>query len=446
VERSRLAALEADHRRLTAFLRPIVSAGIAAVEPGQLILQALDEQTKATLRAARTVSVVAAGKASATMWRSFLQHADVTVREAIVSAPGEPGCLPGPAIHFRASHPVPDDRSVAAGLAALDLAARVPEDGVLVVLLSGGASALLAAPAPGLTMGDKGAVTRLLLSRGCAIDGLNCVRRHLSRLKGGRLAACCRGHVFTLAISDVCVPVDDDPAVIGSGPTVPDPTTWADVLDVLIRHSCLDEVSPALRRIVDEGVRDGTDETPKPGDVRLARTEYRVIGSRAHAMEGARREAERLGFATAVIDRATTGEARVVAPRLMREMRRALEGRARPACAIASGETTVVVRGKGRGGRNQELVLAAAESLAGLPHPAAFASAGTDGVDGPTDAAGAVADSTTLSRAAQRGIDPSVALDANDSNRFFARLDDLILTGSTGTNVGVLQVLLLGSL
>lgn len=413
------------------------------MEPGQLVSQALDDSTKTALRASRAVSVVAAGKASVAMYTSFLQHAGVSVSEAVVSAPEDPGRLPGPVTFFRASHPVPDATSVAAGLAALDLAARVPEAGTLVVLLSGGGSALLAAPAAGLTMADKGAVTRLLLTRGCAIDGLNCVRKHLSRVKGGRLAVQCPGRVLTLAISDVCTPVDDDPAVIGSGPTVPDPTTWADAHEVLKRYACLDEVSPAVRRVAEAGVRNGVGETPKPGDARLARVEYRVIGGRRHAMEGARHEAERLGFSTVVIDPAVTGEARHVSPRLVHDMLAALEGRPRPACAIASGETTVVVRGTGRGGRNQELVLAAASALAGLPHPVAFASAGTDGVDGPTHAAGAVADSTTLSRAAARGIDPSSVLDDNDSNRFFSELDDLIVTGPTGTNVGDLEICLI---
>lgn len=414
------------------------------MQPAHLVVQALDDATTRALRAARSVSIVAAGKASVAMYRSFLEHAGVQISEAMVSAPSDPGHLPGPAACFRASHPVPDATSIAAGLAALDVAARVPPDGTLVVLLSGGASALMAAPAHGLTMADKQAVTRLLLTRGCAIDGLNCVRKHLSRVKGGRLAARCRGRVLTLAISDVCTPVDDDPAVIGSGPTVPDPTTWAEVLDILIAYRCLDELPPSLRFAVEARVRDGADETPKPGDAHFARAEYRVIGGRRHAMEGARREAERLGLATAVLDSAVTGEARVAAPRLVHDMLRAIEGLPRPACAVASGETTVVVRGTGRGGRNQELALAAAVSLADLRHPAALASTGTDGVDGPTDAAGAVADTTTLSRARGLGIDVLQALDDNDSNRAFADLGDLIVTGPTGTNVGDLQVLLVG--
>jgi hydroxypyruvate reductase len=316
------------------------------------------------------------------------------------------------------------------------------KDGDLVVLLSGGASAMLAAPIGGLSIGDKAETTRLLLASGCPIHEINTVRKHLSAIKGGRLAAAA-GRSLTLAISDVVGPVEADPAIIGSGPSTADDTTYADALRVLEKRGLLDEVPAAVRAHLRRGARGGIEDTIKAGDARLRDAEVRVVGGRRDAMEGARHEARARGYSVEVVEAPIVGEARAAGPALVE---RALAARgAGPHCLIASGETTVAVKGRGRGGRNQEIVLSAIRALADVDRYIAMASAGTDGVDGPTDAAGAVADAATLERSQLRGLGaPEWALDENDSYAFFEALGDLIRTGPTGTNVGDLQVIVVG--
>ena len=352
---------------------------------------------------------------------------------------------------FRAGHPVPTDASVQAGRRALDVATSVAPDGLLLVLLSGGASAALAVPVDGLTLDDKVAATRALLRTGVPIDGINCVRKHLSAIKGGQLAAATRGTVVTLAISDVVGPVEDDPTVIGSGPTVADQTTFADALRV-VQEPGIREVFPAsARHVLDEGVAGARPDTPSPGDGSLERSTITVIGSRVHAMRAAAATARDLGYRTEIVDEPVVGEARQVAPCFLDRVRRILVQRRGPVCVVSSGETTVNVRGTGRGGRNQELALACVEGLAEMRvdeqtgDELVVASVGTDGVDGPTDAAGAVVDRTTLTRSRARGMsDPTWYLDRNDSYTFFDALGDLIRTGPSDTNVGDLQVVLVG--
>jgi glycerate 2-kinase len=240
-------------------------------------------------------------------------------------------------------------------------------------------------------------------------------------------------------ISDV---VGDDPSIIASGPTVPDASTFDDALSVLDECGGRAAFPAALVSHLERGQRGAVEETPKPGDPRLAGSEVRVIGSRRIAMAGAAAEAERRGFHTITIDEPIVGEARQAARRLFAS---ALAfASAGPCCIVAGGETTVTVSGQGRGGRNQECALALVEPMAGLTRPAAFASAGTDGIDGPTDAAGAIADSTSLARGRAAGVNPAAFLEANNSYEYFATLGDLVITGPTGTNVGDLQVFLLG--
>jgi glycerate 2-kinase len=338
---------------------------------------------------------------------------------------------------FDASHPSPNAASEAAGRRALACAAESSAGGVLVVLLSGGASSMLAVPAVGISMSDKVQTARTLMNAGVAIADLNCVRKHLSDVKGGRLAALA-GCTVTLAISDVHGPIPDDPAVIGSGPTVADPTTFADACRVIERAGVAGSIPPA----VIAHLRAGVDETPKPGDARLANTTYEVIGYRRMAMGGAARAARDRGYATEVIDGATEGEAREAGKRFVSAALRAAG--ARPLCVIASGETTVHVRGRGRGGRNQEFALGALSAIdsAQAGRTIALASAGTDGIDGPTDAAGAIVDVTTSARARGAGVDAEEALTFNGAYDFFEPLGDLIKWGGTGTNVGDLHVLL----
>ena len=368
--------------------------------------------------------------------------------------PGTPGVLAGRRPHaapapegleaFDAGHPYPNAASVAAAVAALRHAGGLRDGdarGPLLVLLSGGASAMLAAPADGVTLQDKIETSAALMRAGVAIDGLNTVRKHLSAVKGGRLAVRARGEVVTLALSDVHGPIEDDPAVIGSGPTVGDPTTYADALRVIDASGAT--VPITVRAHLLRGASGEIEETPKPGDGRLARARFHVIGNRMTALKAAVSAAGERGYTAQAIERATMGDAREAALHFAAEARTRVDAGHRPLCVVAAGETTVTVTGKGRGGRNQEFALAMVPWLASFPGRAAmFASVGTDGIDGPTDAAGAVADSGTAARAAAAGLDWRAALGANDAYHFFEPLGDLLRWGATGTNVGDLHVLL----
>jgi hydroxypyruvate reductase len=313
----------------------------------------------------------------------------------------------------------------------------------MVVLLSGGASALMAVPAGAVTLKEKVDTTRVLLGAGVPIHELNCVRKHLSLVKGGRLALATPGRVLTLAISDVVSPVEDDPSVIGSGPTVSDDTTFAEALAIVDRPRIREGIPPSVIRLLERG-RDGlVSETMQDGNLSPERAMYRVIGSRREAMAGALLTARKLGYQATAINKAIEGEARVVGVNHPERILSAGRQLTAPRCVVSSGETTVNVSGRGRGGRNQELVLAALSELSRLGSGAVLASVGTDGIDGPTDAAGAMVDSTTGSRASAMGLaSPESYLADNDAYAYFDRLGDLIRTGPTGTNVGDLQVVL----
>jgi glycerate-2-kinase len=382
--------------------------------------------------------VVAAGKAA---WPMAAAVGEVCPdARGVVAGPSISGYVPGSGLEaFAAGHPFPNDESVKAAARALDFAASVGRDECLLVLLSGGASAMLAAPAVGLSLPDKIETTSALLRAGVAIDGLNTVRKHLSSIKGGRLAAG-SPRTITLALSDVHGANEDDPAVIGSGPTVPDPTTFAEAVEVITRSGAA--VPEAVRTHLELGRRGERQETLKPGDSRLANSTFEVIGNRHTALEAALRAAQERGYVTHALPAATTGEARDAAQRFFAEAKWLAADGPRPLCVVASGETTVTVKGHGRGGRNQEFALALVQTISGSGRAAAFASAGTDGIDGPTDAAGAIVDSSTLERAARAGVDWRGALADNDAYHFFEPLGDLLRWGPTGTNVGDLHVFL----
>jgi hydroxypyruvate reductase len=348
------------------------------------------------------------------------------------------------------SHPLPDERSVAAGRRALEVARDTRPDETLVVLLSGGASALMAVPAGALTLEDKRLTVNALLKGGADITALNTVRKHLSAVKGGRLAAAAAGPTACLAISDV---VGDDLSVIGSGPTVPDPSTFADAWNYIEQLGLRDRVPPAASAYLKAGLAGAVEETPKPGDARFERSVTRVIGGRQNAMEGARDAARALGYEVVMIQDPIVGEARLAGPALLDRARALSAGAHQPVCVIASGETTVKVTGAGRGGRNQEMALAVAPllkrdpgSLSGPLSGVAFASIGTDGIDGPTDAAGAHADDTTAARAREYSLaKPGAYLADNNAYAFFQALGDLVITGPTTTNVGDVQIILFRS-
>ena len=390
-----------------------------------------------------SVRIISAGKAAVPMALAAARAFGDRVRQGLIvgvlpSGTSADTVLPFPMIV--GGHPTPTAESERGGREALALAASMQHDETLIVLLSGGASALMAVPADGLSLEDKRATTERLLRAGADIHALNTVRKHLSAVKGGWLAARATGRCATFAISDV---VGDDVSVIGSGPTVPDASTFGDTLDILRRFG--GDVAAFPKAVVERvlaGTAGRVAETPKPGDSRLDRADTQVIGGRREAMDGAAREAASLGYQVVRIDDAVVGEARVTGPSHLRACLARATGIGRPACIVSSGETTVKVTGNGKGGRNQEFALACAEILAAGGHTAAVASIGTDGVDGPTDAAGAVVDNTTTERAKAARLTPSAFLDRNDAYGFFAELGDLVITGPTGTNVGDLQVVL----
>jgi glycerate 2-kinase len=383
--------------------------------------------------------LIAAGKASDGMARAAAEH-DRFDGGVVVGLPDAADSVPPDLIRIAGGHPIPSAGSEAAGRKALDLARSLSPDDYLLVLLSGGASALMAVPADGLTLDEKRAATQQLLRAGADIHALNTVRKHLSAIKGGQLAAATRAAMDVLVISDV---VGDDLSVIASGPTVPDASGFADALEIVRRFGGDSSYPHAVVRRLVEGAAGRLPETPKPGDARLERVRTRIIGSRRDAMAGAAEAAAARGYHVVRLDDPVVGEARTAAASHVRAIA-ALAGTARrPACVISSGETTVHVTGRGRGGRNQEFALAAAPLLDPLGSAAALASAGTDGIDGSTPAAGAYVDSTTLARAAANGLAPDRFLSDNDSHAFFAAIGDLIHTGPTGTNVGDLQVFLL---
>jgi glycerate 2-kinase len=378
------------------------------------------------------------------MAHAFAQMHGDTIQRGVIAGPVDrrtAGQVPRAFEYFDAGHPLPNDASVAAGQRALELArfAGRTDDSRLVVLLSGGASALMVAPASGVTLDDKVETGRVLMRAGAAIGPLNCVRKHLSDVKGGQLGATA-ARSLTLAISDVHGPIPDDPSVIGSGPTVADPTTFSDALEIV---RGIDGVPERVRQRLERGVAGDLPETIKPGNRRLADAPYTIIGNRQTALEGARQAAEARGYTVVTIDRVIDGEARVAARAFIEHARRVAVDGARPLCVLGAGETTVTVKGDGLGGRNQEFVLATVPAIAEFGRPAVVASAGTDGVDGPTDAAGAIADSTTVERARRLNLDWESTLARNDAYHFFQPLGDLVQWGPTGTNVGDVQVLLL---
>jgi hydroxypyruvate reductase len=369
----------------------------------------------------------------------FAKAAGERIRDGIVIGTHLPIALPAQLEWIPSSHPLPDERSVAAGRRALDVAQRTDPGDTLVVLLSGGASALMAVPAGNLTLDDKRTAVNALLKAGADITALNTIRKHLSAVKGGRLAAAAAGPTVCLAISDV---VGDDLSVIGSGPTVPDPSTYRGAWDYIDRFGVEGLLTAAAKNYLRAGLEGAIPETPKAGDPRVERSVTRVIGGRFNAMHGAAETARALGYDVVLSEEPIVGDARTMGPVVLERARALAVGRKRPVAVIASGETTVKVVGSGKGGRNQEIALSVAKALANEPADIALGSVGTDGIDGPTDAAGAYADTTTIARSRAQSLDADAYLADNNAYAFFQKLDDLIMTGPSTTNVGDLQIVL----
>jgi hydroxypyruvate reductase len=442
--------------QLRADARAIFRAGVEAADPGAAVKSSLRFAPGGGILVAGkevsppgTLRALAVGKAASTMARALVE-----------SVP--PSLFPGPGIVvvndenredverflvMASGHPLPDARGEAAAREVERYVSGAwPEDGLL-VLLSGGGSALLPAPAEGLVLQEKIQTTKLLLECGASIQEVNTVRKHLSRLKGGGLAARAQpAAVETLLLSDVA---GDDLSSIASGLTAPDPTTYEDAREVLVRRGIWDKIPVSARARIEKGLRGEIPETPKEGNKIFARVENRIVGSNRLSLDAAASKAAELGYRVEIASRELVGEARGAALSLaqffLEPSRRAFPSTG-PMALLAGGETTVTIRGSGRGGRNQELALALCLEMARLAAPLAWAflSGGTDGRDGPTDAAGGIVDSETLERGKRLGLDPVRALDENDSYPFLSNAGDLLKTGPTGTNVADLQIFLLG--
>ncbi len=411
-------------------LRQMFEAAVAAAQPATAIPPHMPKPPKG-----RTI-VVGAGKASAEMARVFEKHWPGDLEGLVVTRYGY--AVPCERIEIlEAAHPVPDAAGAQAAQRIMAMVSNLGPDDLVVCLISGGGSALLSAPAAGLTLDDKQAVNRALLKSGATISEMNCVRRHLSAVKGGRLAALCApARVCTLLISDV---PGDDPADIASGPTVADPTCYADALAILRKYD-IREPAVAL-----EHLRAAADETPKPGDPRLAHTETVIVAKPQASLQAAAALAEEAGYRALILGDSIEGEARDVALVHAGITKQVLNHRqpAAPPCVLLSGgETTVTVRGNGRGGRNVEFALALALALEGKAGVYAIA-CDTDGIDGTEDNAGALVAPDTLARALALGADPREYLANNDGYSFFQRIDDLVMSGPTLTNVNDLRAILI---
>lgn len=343
---------------------------------------------------------------------------------------------------FEAGHPVPDENGFKGTNTVIRLLKNIDEHTLIVCLLSGGGSALLVAPCNGITLHEKQKVTELLLKAGADIYELNTIRKHISEVKGGRLAEIVYpSHVISLVLSDV---IGDRLDVIASGPTSPDTTTYSDALRVLKKYRLIDEIPQRVSDFLNRGAEGLIPETPKETSIIFEKIENIIIGSNRKALEAAEKKSESLGFNTKVISSEVTGEAREAGKWLAGkalEIKKAGKDN-KPVCLISGGETTVTVKGKGKGGRNMELALSFATEIGGFKG-ITLLSAGTDGTDGPTDAAGAVVDGETIGRAKSLGLDPYEYLKNNDSYNFFKEIDGLFITGPTKTNVMDIQIVVI---
>ena len=417
----------------------IFRAAVEAADPRRTVKAALEKED---LSRFRRIFAVGAGKASAAMAQAAEQALGRRIAGGWINTKdGHLAPLRRITLH-EASHPVPDARGVAGARRIAEIAAQAQEGDLLLCLISGGGSALLPLPLDPVSLEEKQETTRLLLACGATIHEINAVRKHLSAIKGGRLARLAQpATVLALLLSDV---VGDPLDVIGSGPTAPDTSTFASAWAVIEKYGLQAKIPRTARRLLEDGLAGKIEETPKPGDPCFRRTRNVIVGSNRLAVDAAARKARELGYRPLVLSTTIEGETRDIAA-MHAAIAREIAATGRPArppvCVISGGETTVTLRGKGLGGRNQEFALAAAIALEGVPGVLAF-SAGTDGTDGPTDAAGAMADGETLRRAAALGIDARRALQDNDSYHFFRPLGDLVITGPTGTNVMDVRLML----
>jgi len=407
-------------------LRRLFDTAVAACHPARVVPPALP------VRPSGRIAVVGAGKAAAAMAEAVEETWRAPLGGLVATRHGH-GAPEGVVRVVEAGHPFPDLAGMQAAERALELVSGLREDDVVLVLLSGGGSALWSAPPPPLTLQEKQAITKALILSSASIHEINCVRKHLSAIKGGRLAAAAYpARVLTLAISDV---VGDDPSVIASGPTVGDPTTQADALNILERYGV--PIPPHAKAMLD----DAAFESVKPGDRRLAGCEYRIVARNADALAAAADEALALDLKPEILGLSIEGDARQVA-RAHAEIAMHVETKARPVVLLSGGELTLDVKGSGKGGPNREYLLALTLALRGEKRIWALA-ADTDGIDGNDDAAGAWIGPDTLTRAKELGLDPQKFAANNDAGGFFSALDQAVVTGPTRTNVNDFRAILI---
>jgi hydroxypyruvate reductase len=415
----------------------IFKAALRAANPAEAVARALAQEDYSRYR---HIYVVGAGKAGASMARAAERVLGRRIARGLLNVKDGP-IAPLRRIELHeCGHPVPDQRGVDGARRIAEIAAAAGADDLVLCLISGGASALLPLPADPITLDEKQEVTKLLLACGASIHEINAVRKHISQIKGGQLARLAYpAQVLALLLSDV---IGDNLDVIGSGPTAPDASTFALARAILEKYGIFDRTPASIRERIEGGARGRLPETPKPGDPLFKHVRNVVIGSNRLAVDAAAARARQLGFRTLVLSTFIEGETREIArmhAAIAQEIVHAGRPLKPPACVITGGETTVTIRGDGLGGRNQEFVLSAAIDISGLPNVAVL-SAGTDGSDGPTDAAGAIADGRTLAR------NPHAPefLARNDSYRYFESLGDLVVTGPTNTNVMDVRLILVG--
>jgi glycerate 2-kinase len=427
-------------------LKEIFNKSLLAVDPYKAVASYSD-----TIRRAyqsgnfRKLLLIGFGKAASPMSKAIEDNlGDLLAGGIIVTKYGHAvrGDRKSKIITYEAGHPLPDENGLKAAREIVWALKDADKNTLVICLISGGGSALLVAPYGDITLADKQEVTGMLLKAGADIDELNTVRKHISAVKGGRLAETAQpATIISLILSDV---LGDRLDIIASGPTTPDKTTYHDAQNVFRKYKLEGRLPSRVAEIIGKGIRGLVPETPKDGEPVFQRVRNIIIGSNKMATDAARKAAELLGYRTTVISAELSGEASIVAGELARkaiDFKKALAPGDK-ACLIAGGETTVTVRGNGKGGRNTELALVFGMEIKGLPG-ITFLSAGTDGTDGPTDAAGAFVDGRTVAKAAGASIDAGEYLKNNDSYTFFNRTGDLFITGPTGTNVMDIQIILL---
>jgi hydroxypyruvate reductase len=444
-----MAAIE---RKLRRDAQAIFKAALKAADPAEGILRQVRNEAnwftagrkRFDLRKFRNIYVLGAGKASATMAGAVEKLLGSRITTGLVNVKyGHTAKLRR--VHLNeCGHPVPDEAGVEGARAIAEIARGAREDDLVLCVISGGGSALLPLPAEGITLADKQATTKLLLDSGANIHEINTVRKHISAIKGGQLAGLAYpATVISLILSDV---IGNDLDVIASGITAPDKSTFADARAILGRFGLLGRVPVAVRERIEAGVAGSVEETPKADHPATKRTQNLIVGSNDLALNEAAARAKALGYRPLILSSFIEGETRDVA-RMHAAIAKEIVASGRPvkapACVISGGETTVTIRGEGKGGRNQEFALAAAIDIAGLDGVAVL-SGGTDGTDGPTDAAGAVCDGQTVSRCREAGLDARRHLDENNAYPLFDRLGDLLRTGPTGTNVMDVRLVLVG--